>query len=101
MLMWLLVLVLQTAPTLQPTPTYHVAVIGGTGSGDYLCGQPATIVADKTQGETVFTQWHLGWDGEVEIVKGHVHHRRLTITAPCHRVVILEAKFMAKSPKRK
>ncbi len=74
--------------------TYHLTVIGGSGSGNYTCGAKVTIVAEKHHGETVFAQWHPGWDGDTAI--DAVHQRKASLTMPCHDATV-EAKFTAKA----
>lgn len=91
MLIYVLAAFLQTA-------TFHLTVIGGTGSGDYVCGDPVKIVGDKKRGSEVFGQWFAGWDGDTAIKR--VHKRKATLTMPCHDAEAV-AKFAPKAPKRK
>jgi hypothetical protein len=88
-----------------PAPTSHLQVKGGTGSGNYVCGAEVQIEAEKRHGDEVFAQWFFGWDGEVKLIHGRVHERKITIQMPCHQgqplAAIAEARFTAKPPKGK
>lgn len=83
---------------MDPSPTYRLTVIGGSGSGVYTCGSIVPIVGDRKRGAEVFAQWFAGWDGDTAIER--IHLRKATLRMPCHDAQV-EARFTAKPPKRR
>ncbi len=80
--------------------TYHLTVIGGSGSGNYTCGSTVTIIADRRHGSEVFAQWSAVPMGDATIDR--VHQRKATVrnhNVDC-RAVTVEAHFAPQPPKR-
>lgn len=74
----------------DPSQTYQLTVIGGSGSGRYACGSTVLIVGEKTRGHEVFSEWaNPKWDGTGI---DRVHRRKARLTMPCHDVTV-EARF--------
>lgn len=85
---WLMTLIQQPAPV-----TFPLTIIGGTGSGMYLCGATVKIRAPRRRGGEVFAQWFAGWDGEIPV--NRVTRPTATLTMPC-RAATVEAKYRGK-----
>ena len=79
-------------------PTYKLTVIGGSGSGVYACAATVTIIANKTKGAEVFSQWTTVPMGTAAIE--HHHQRKATVKNHGCADLTVEAQFTAKPPKK-
>ncbi len=74
--------------------TYHLTVIGGSGSGVYVCAATVPIVANRTKGAEVFTQWTTVPMGTAAIERHH--QRKATVKNHGCGDLTVEARFTAK-----
>jgi hypothetical protein len=79
---------------LQLAQTYKLTVIGGTGSGVYACAATVPIVANRTKGAEVFSQWTTVPMGTAAIE--HHHQRKATVKNHGCADLTAEAHFTAK-----
>ena len=78
----------------QLAQTYKLTVIGGTGSGTYACAATVTIIANRTKGAEVFSQWTTVPMGTAAIE--HHHQRKATVKNHGCGPITVEARFTAK-----